>query len=1155
MITMNKLSFQAMIEAKQTLPSPSWMRLLHPDCSEMTDQAMMRLWMVQGNNKGIDPNPLFQNQYYANQLEDNGGIRRYPYLYQFIDESSACLRIGSSTKRPRIINPNPYFEADAIWSLYIKKRDFFSRCSQRIQNLVDPLTLYLRSPSWMQWKTAPHFSDYDYMSANIDVSSKRINAPLYHYLSTVYSEERPLFSANRTHRNPLFIAAGFNDFPLIANATYIIITCSESSITELSRALESTLVPDNTFVHVCVQAQILTWLNEETILALSRRNHRHIRYTIVECPSSFFSTWQDAIYYIPGLLTASRAKFISLPSAIDHRIRNKLSSKIVNIVESSCADTGSDTAIRLSFVQWSDIPSGLVAETNYLHKESISKFLHALENFAAPTSAVEAVTKASQYMQVNGMDLVHSKNVDLDMSYFEPSIKISGLNAGFDKSLHECKIFGPIEQVQAFNINRLQRAAFALPRNYNNKIRNTDKRSTLAIIHCFYIDIFQELISFLAPRSGLFYILVTTDCPTKKAAAEEILLKQQGFEYEIRVTPNRGRDVAPMLIEAVGLVDDYQFLLHLHTKKSPHSGALSGWRDYLVGNLIGEPEIIDNHLRLLSEDSSIGIIASPHFSTLIEESINWGHNWAEFRTLMDRVGISVSQVPPLDFPSSTMFWARIDALRPLFEAGLKYEDFAIEESQVDGTLAHAIERSLYFICESKGYQRILTSSLPAKLETDGNLILRSDSLLFDDYRILFSPPAVLYSNAADLSYWRGNNEVYFPPVRIEQNAARRFNILIPTVEPAHIYGGISTALKIAKELYEESRSSLNLRVIVTSAPITAAGYECLQNIFSAYPLSQSWPQAPSIYSAVDMCTLRKSPLALSANDIFFATAWWTADIAHKLLGIINKAFGFSHPLLYLIQDYESCFNSWSSKYVLCEATYRHRSSDTIALINSEELANFMTAYDFLAAYYLPFKINESIHSALVTKPRKKVVLVYARPSVARNLFDLILSGLEQWQLLHPFQAKEYCIAFVGEDFPRSVVDSIENCYLYGKLSLSGYASLLSEATVGISLMLSPHPSYPPLEMAYSGVHVITNTYTCKNLSHRSTNIHNIEDCDPSTIAESLSSLILRIEELSLSKPLGECESHFAIEPIEVTSAAERYNPSKIMNEILSRLRT
>ena len=51
-----------------------------------------------------------------------------------------------------------------------------------------------------------------------------------------------------------------------------------------------------------------------------------------------------------------------------------------------------------------------------------------------------------------------------------------------------------------------------------------------------------------------------------------------------------------------------------------------------------------------------------------------------------------------------MFWARPDALRPLLDLNLKIDDFPAEHGQLDGTLAHAIERLFLHACGKAGYR-------------------------------------------------------------------------------------------------------------------------------------------------------------------------------------------------------------------------------------------------------------------------------------------------------------------------------------------------------------------------------------------------------------------------------------------------------------------
>lgn len=68
----------------------------------------------------------------------------------------------------------------------------------------------------------------------------------------------------------------------------------------------------------------------------------------------------------------------------------------------------------------------------------------------------------------------------------------------------------------------------------------------------------------------------------------------------------------------------------------------------------------------------------------------------------------------------------------------------------------------------------------------------------------------------------------------------------------------------------------------------------------------------------------------------------------------------------------------------------------------------------------------------------------------------------------------------------------------GKVCLEEYASQLAECSIGLSLMLSPHPSYPPLEMAKFGMDVITNKY-----SIISSSLFSVESLNPNEIASQM----------------------------------------------------
>ena len=53
------------------------------------------------------------------------------------------------------------------------------------------------------------------------------------------------------------------------------------------------------------------------------------------------------------------------------------------------------------------------------------------------------------------------------------------------------------------------------------------------------------------------------------------------------------------------------------------------------------------------------------------------------------------EFPVIEFSQGTMFWARGDYLAPMFSMKLDFKDFPEEPIGDDGTIAHALERSLF----------------------------------------------------------------------------------------------------------------------------------------------------------------------------------------------------------------------------------------------------------------------------------------------------------------------------------------------------------------------------------------------------------------------------------------------------------------------------
>jgi O-antigen biosynthesis protein len=629
------------------------------------------------------------------------------------------------------------------------------------------------------------------------------------------------------------------------------------------------------------------------------------------------------------------------------------------------------------------------------------------------------------------------------------------------------------------------------------------------VIHAFYLDALDALLNKVRNIPGRVDLFISTDREEKRA---QIAALCQGWDrgaVEIAVTPNRGRDIAPKLIAFRDSYARYELFLHLHTKKSPHGGApLLRWRDHLIDNLIGSPEIAAGIVSLFS-DRRLGVVFPQHLAD-IRGILNWGYNYNMARALAQKMGATIDKNRVLEFPSGSMFWGRSAALRPLLDLNLTFDDFPEEDGRVDGTLAHAIERCILISAEAAHFEwlkvqrrdgyafpfALLSAQRPKDLARHRLKIFRPClSQVDDDVPPFFaSLPEVAPIRSYPSRNWRP-----------------RLNLLINTINPHQAYGGVATALRHFSLWADALGEEFDRRIVVVDAPVEKEAYRA----FSEYaPL----PYVPTLdensHVIVDATVRQGGALDLRENDIFIATAWWTEGMARAMNADRKRYFGKSAPFIYIIQDDEPYFSPWGSRFVLARESYFQKSEDEaiIPIVNSEELFIEMTGkYDLPQAFLIPYQLNEKISSSLKPTAREPRILVYGRPSVARNAFELICMALFTWQQADPIRASRWNIVFLGEDFPQSVIFPIQNATVAGKVALDLYADHLSRASVGISLMISPHPSYPPLEMAEAGLKVITNAFGAKDPRARFPDVLCLDRLTVATLAEVIERAVAEAE--------------------------------------------
>ncbi len=229
-------------------------------------------------------------------------------------------------------------------------------------------------------------------------------------------------------------------------------------------------------------------------------------------------------------------------------------------------------------------------------------------------------------------------------------------------------------------------------------------KPTIAVIaHIYYVDLLDEFLQYFKNIPFRYDLIITTSLRNKEYIETRIYKESTASKLTILSYENKGRDIAPFIDLLKNYLFQYHFVCKIHTKKSNHDTNLAGWRRYLLDNLLGSDKIIEKIIDEFNLDEKLGIIypVQHPYITFLMKDLQWGENLEIAKKIFPEHIFSPDQ--KFEFPSGSMFWFRPEALKILQSSTLSIKDFEEEEGQIDGTLAHAIERMLGLLPLESGY--------------------------------------------------------------------------------------------------------------------------------------------------------------------------------------------------------------------------------------------------------------------------------------------------------------------------------------------------------------------------------------------------------------------------------------------------------------------
>jgi O-antigen biosynthesis protein len=216
------------------------------------------------------------------------------------------------------------------------------------------------------------------------------------------------------------------------------------------------------------------------------------------------------------------------------------------------------------------------------------------------------------------------------------------------------------------------------------------------VLYVYYPDLWNEFKSALKDLYAVSDFFITT---VPEHADEVRCLLQRDFpKAKLFIFENRGRDMGQLfsLMEEVEL-EQYDFILKLHTKKSLHLAAGEGdsWREHVLSNVLPVGRL--NEVFAYFEDNpDVGLLGPKGLLFSVKEYA--GQNFKALQRWACTLGFDFDLID-CEFVVGSMFWARGAVFKKLRSLGVNKQDFERESGQVDGTLAHVLERVMSMVAK------------------------------------------------------------------------------------------------------------------------------------------------------------------------------------------------------------------------------------------------------------------------------------------------------------------------------------------------------------------------------------------------------------------------------------------------------------------------
>lgn len=308
----------------------------------------------------------------------------------------------------------------------------------------------------------------------------------------------------------------------------------------------------------------------------------------------------------------------------------------------------------------------------------------------------------------------------------------------------------------------------------------------------------------------------------------------------------------------------------------------------------------------------------------------------------------------------------------------------------------------------------------------------------------------------------------------------RINIVTDSIKKESLFGGVATSLILATLF--ANKYEIPLRIVTRETESNPNDFEDFLKLMNI-----ANPKDVEYFSDYDRNNVgRYSGIETSDKDIYLSTSWWTTMAVEDI--------NFRKNYFYILQEVESFFYPSGDEQILCSAALLKKNVKYI--INSKLLYDYYLENNHTnvvenGIYFEP-AFQKSMYSLqdarILDKKNKYKLFFYARPNNPRNMFYTGIKILEDAISAGIIKKDEWDIYFAGSDIDSVSFPNGIKSISQGQMDWLRYSEFIKNVDLGLCLMSTPHPSYPPLDIAASGGVVLTNKFLNKQSLYYSENI-------------------------------------------------------------------